>query len=65
MLYTVKEVTDILKCNPSYVYKLINAGLLPALKLGRIKIRHQALTEFLEKHEGLDLTNPNDVKELI
>ena len=34
MLYTVKEVSKILKVNVSYVYKLINKKLLLAIKLG-------------------------------
>lgn len=28
MLYTVKEVSEIIKTNPSYVYKLIKTGRL-------------------------------------
>ena len=35
-LYTVKEVSRILKVNVHKVYDLIRAGLLPALKLGSI-----------------------------
>lgn len=34
MLYTVKEVSEILKVNVSYVYTLIKKQLLPAIKLG-------------------------------
>ena len=34
ILYTVKEVSQIPHTNPSYVYQLINTGLLPVLKLG-------------------------------
>lgn len=64
MLYTVTEASKIIKTNPAYVYELIHAGLIPVLKLGSIKIRRTALLEFLEKYEGYDLTNPNDVKKL-
>ena len=35
MLYTVKEVAQILKCNATRVYGLKDAGLLPFLKLGQ------------------------------
>lgn len=37
MLYIVAEVSKILKTNTSYVYSLIKAGLIPALKLGSLK----------------------------
>lgn len=64
MLYTVKEVSEILKCNVDYVHKLRKSGLLPFLKLGSYKCRKQALEAFLAEYEGKDLTNPYDVKEL-
>ena len=34
IIYTVKEVSEIIHTNPTYVYTLIKSGLLPALKLG-------------------------------
>ena len=61
IIYTVKEVAEIIHTNPTYVYSLINTGLLPALKLGSYKIRHEALIEFLEKYEGQDLSNPKNI----
>jgi excisionase family DNA binding protein len=64
VLYTVAEAAKLIKTNPAYVYQLIHAGLLPVLKLGSIKIRRTALLDFLEKYEGYDLTNPNDIKKL-
>lgn len=64
VLYTVKEVSELLKCNVDYVHKLRKSGLLPFLKLGSYKCRKQALDEFLAKYEGKDLTNPFEVKEL-
>lgn len=42
MLYTVKEVAQILKCNATRVYGLKDAGLLPFLKLGQLKCRREA-----------------------
>ena len=45
-LYTVKETAKIMKVNVHRVYDLIRAGLLPALKLGSIKIRKESLEEF-------------------
>lgn len=64
VLYTVKEVAELIKTNPAYVYRLIKAGLLPVLKLGNIKVRKVALMNFLEKYEGKDLTHVDDIKDL-
>lgn len=64
VLYTVAEAAKLIKTNPAYVYELIHAGLIPAIKLGSIKIRRSSLLEFLEKYEGMDLTKPNDIKKL-
>lgn len=64
MLYNVKEVAEILKTNVTYVHKLRKAGLLPFLKLGTYKVRAEALTEFLEKYENYDLTDPDNIKEI-
>ena len=60
-LYTAKEVSKILKVNVHKVYELIRAGMLPALKLGSIKIRKESLKEFLKKYEGMDLTDLDNV----
>ncbi|MBO5239616.1 MAG: helix-turn-helix domain-containing protein [Lachnospiraceae bacterium] len=60
-LYTVKEVAKIMKVNVHRVYDLIRAGLLPALKLGSIKIRKESLEEFLRKYDGKDLTDLNNI----
>lgn len=64
VVYTVKEVSKILKTNPAYIYELIRAGKLPALKLGSIRVRSQALIWFLNEYEGFDLSDINDIKEL-
>lgn len=64
MLYTVKETAAILKTNVEYVHKLRKAGLLPFLKLGCYKVREESLEEFLKKYEGMDLTDPFEIKEL-
>ncbi len=61
ILYTVKEVAEIMKTNPALVYSLINAGLLPALRLGSYKIRHETLMKFLAEHEGEDLRDPKNI----
>lgn len=61
-LYTVKEVAKIMKVNVHRVYDLIHAGLLPALKLGSIKIRKESLEDFLRKYDGMDLTDLNNIR---
>ncbi|MEI8200547.1 MAG: helix-turn-helix domain-containing protein [Eubacteriales bacterium] len=64
VLYTVHEVAELIKSNGTYVYRLINSGVLPALKLGSMKVRKQALHEFLEKYEGKDLSVPESITEI-
>ena len=64
MLYTVPEVAAILKTNVDMVYKLQKSGLLRFMKLGRLKCRKSTLEEFLEKYDGLDVTDPFNVKEV-
>ena len=63
MLYTMKEVSEILKTNVTYVHRLRKAGLLPCIKLGTYKVRKEALERFLERYEGYDLTEPETIKE--
>lgn len=64
MVYTVKEVAKILHSSPNYIYKLIENGYLPALKLGSIKILKSSLEKFLENNLGKDFSNLDDIKEL-
>ena len=59
-LYTVKEVAKILKTNPDFVYGIVNQKLLPALKLGAIKVRGSDLERFIEKYPVM---NPEEVQE--
>ena len=61
LLYTVKEVSELLHTNTTYVYTLIKAGLLPVMKLGSYKIRKESLNKFLVDYEGKDLTDPNNI----
>ena len=64
MLYTVPEVAELLKTNVDAVYKLQKSGLLRFMKIGRLKCRKSTLEEFLEKYDGLDVTDPFNVKEV-
>lgn len=61
-LYTIKETAQILKTSPATVRKLCRANALPHLKLGDIKIRGKAIVEFEENAEGMDYTDPFNVK---
>ena len=60
-LYTVKETAEILKSTKNYVYDLVRSGRLPAIKLGSLKIREEALYNFLCQYENWDLTNVDNI----
>lgn len=64
VLYTIKEVSLLIKTNVNYVYSLIKKGFLPALNLGSLKVRRSSLLEFLKKYDGKDLSNLNNIKDL-
>lgn len=64
MLYTAKEVSQILKCNVDYVHKLRKSGLLRFMKLGQFKVRKSTLEKFLSDYDGKDITDPNNIIEL-
>ncbi len=64
ILYTVKEIAKMIRTNPSYVYKLIEARRISVLKLGSLKIRKSSFDKFLEESMGKDLTDPFNVKKL-
>ena len=49
MLLTVSEVAKQLKVNRNFVYKLIADGELPAVKIGSIKVKVEALNRYVEK----------------
>ena len=55
MLLTVREVAKELRVNTNMAYRLINAGLLPRIKIGSTKVRPEALDQFLLTYEGEDI----------
>jgi len=63
-LYTVDEVAQILKVNKNAVYDLINANVIKALKLGRLKVTRFELLRFLKDHNGKDLSDLKNIKEI-
>ena len=64
LIYSVQEVAKLLHSSPNYIYLLIEKGLLPALKLGSIKILKSSLEKFLLENEGQDLSDINNIKVL-
>lgn len=61
-LYTVKEVAELLSISKDRVYVLIRSNRLPALNIGGLKVRHEALATFLRETEGqiIDFNNPQN-----
>lgn len=64
VIYTVKEVSVLLHCSLGYAYRLIETGLLPALKLGSLRVQKESLDAFLVKFEGYDLSDLTNIKSL-
>lgn len=64
LLYSVKETSKCLGINVHLVYALIKKGLLPALKLGSLKIRRVSLENFVARYEGMDLSDLEHITEL-
>lgn len=56
LIYTVKEVAKLLHTSPNYIYKLVENGYLPAIKIGSVKILKTSLEKFLQDYEGKDLS---------
>ena len=50
MLLTVAEVAKMLKVNKNFVYKIINNGELEAVKVGSIKVKQEALNNYIERN---------------
>lgn len=61
LLYSVKETSEVLGVSKHCVYDLINKGLLPALKLGSLKIRRETLENFVRDIEGKDLSDLDNI----
>ena len=50
MLLTVSEVAKALKVNRNFVYKLIKDGELEAVRVGSIKVRTEALNQYVNNN---------------
>lgn len=64
IIFTVKEVSEILHSSPNYIYSLIEKGYLPAIKLVSMKILKSTLERFLIENEGNDLSDINNIKKI-
>lgn len=64
VLYTVSEVSELLKINKNSVYELLKRNILIGLKLGSMKVTRSELIRFLEDNTGKDLSNLDDIREL-
>lgn len=64
IIFTVKEVAEMLHSSPNYIYSLIEKGYLPAIKLGSIKVLKSSLEKFLIENEGNDLSDINNIKKI-
>lgn len=65
LIYSVQEVAKLLHSSPNYIYALIEKGVLPAIKLGSIKIPKTSLEKFLIEYEGKDLSNLDKIEILV
>jgi len=49
-LYTIEEVSEILKVTPRTIYNYIKDGELEAVKIGKYwRVRHSALETFIDE----------------
>lgn len=64
IVYTVLEVSKILRVNKKKVYDLIEAGDLHAMRLGGLKIPKIALESFLNTYLGYDMEDAYNIKKL-
>lgn len=51
MVYTITEVSKLLKVNRNFVYDEIKKGELKAIKIGSLKVRKTDLEEYLTRKE--------------
>lgn len=64
-VYTVKEVAELLKVNVNTVHKFRKSGMLKFMKIGSFKVRESSLEDFLKKYDGYDVSDPENVRELV
>lgn len=57
LVYTIDEISQVLKVNRNTVYDLIDNGLLQSIILGRRKVTRKSLLKFLEEYDGRDINS--------
>ncbi len=60
LLLSIPEAAKMIGCNADYVRSLIKSGLLPSLKAGRVKVSRKALEDFIDRMNGMDITDPSN-----
>ena len=60
-LMMVDDVAEFLHCNKNMVYRLIQAGKLPYIKVGCIKVLRSSLLKMIKKYENCDITDPENI----
>ena len=48
VVYTITEVSKLLKTNRNFVYNLIHSGQLKAVRIGSLKVRKKDLYKYLD-----------------
>lgn len=61
LLYTVKQASKLLKTDEPTIRRLIDKGIIKALKLGRLKVRKEEIERFLEWAEEKDFTDLENI----
>ena len=65
LLYSFKEVGDLIGKYPYQVYPLIYSGILPAMRIGSLKVARDDLLRFIAKYKGMDISDPDNIKPLL
>lgn len=64
ILLSVMDVAKILRISKNRVYDFIDCGILPAIKIGGLKVRRSTLFQFLEQYEGYDLSDVKNIQKI-
>jgi len=48
VVYTITEVSKLLKTNRNFVYNLIHSGQLKAVRIGSLKVRKKDLYKYID-----------------
>lgn len=48
IIYTISEVSKLLKVNKNFIYGIIKSGKLKAVKIGSLKVKKNDLQEYLD-----------------